>query len=205
MWNFGASILAPALGVLGKVLRSLQLFQDKSSAGNLENPSIPSFFLPPGELADIFGVKFALKYAQRSGGTVPILSCLLKNVIVWLVFSLSLSLPPFFAPKSERNRSSLKQPPLELLESGKAQAADGGGGGGGHSRQVQGGSKSVCQEGGIDRESRGGEVLERGCGSHTAWRAGPSPQHTPNPGTGWDESRERMDPDGSEPGGGWGK
>lgn len=69
-----------------------------------------------------------------------------------LVCVLSLSL--FFAPKSERNRSSLSQPPLELLESGKAQAADGGGGGG-HARQVQGGSKSVCQEGGIDRESRG--------------------------------------------------
>lgn len=98
--------------VLGKVLRGFHLFHDKSSAGNLEDPFILSFFLPPGELADIFGVKFVLKYAQCSGGTVSILSCLLKNVIAWLMFSLSLFL--FFAPKSERNRSSLKQPPLEL-------------------------------------------------------------------------------------------
>lgn len=179
--------------VLGKVLRSFQLFQDKSSAGNLEDPFIPSFFLPPGELADIFGLKFVLKYAQCSGGAVSILSCLLKNVIV-CVLSLSL----FFAPKFERNRRSLSQPPLELLESGKAEAADGGGGGG-HTRQVQGGSKSVCQERGIDREPRG-RGAGAGSGSHTAWRAGPSPKKTPNPGTGWDETQQSMNPDGSEPG-----
>lgn len=33
----------------------------KSSAGNLKDPFFSSFFLPPGELADIFWVKFVLK------------------------------------------------------------------------------------------------------------------------------------------------
>lgn len=108
MWNFGSSILAPVLGggsrcaVLGKVLRSFQLFQDKSSAGKPGGP-FHVFILPPTrrELADIFGVKFLLKYAQRSGGTVSILSCLLKkwnSLACLLSLSLCLSLSFFLPP-----------------------------------------------------------------------------------------------------------
>jgi len=66
----------------------------KSSAGNLKDTFFSSFFFPPGELADIFWVKFVLKNVQHSAGTVSILSCLLKNVIVWFVLSLPLFFPP---------------------------------------------------------------------------------------------------------------
>lgn len=121
LWYWGVSVLPPALrggGRWGLLLcEAVGWWQEEDgepSCFQLSKGKIHKFcwkpggsfllFLPPGELTDIFWVKFGFKKAQCSAGAVSILSCLLKNAIVWFVLSLS----PSSLPQSEKNMSSLK-------------------------------------------------------------------------------------------------